>query len=436
MRQIIDAELTWTGEKFERGIRVEVDESGAIGRVGSAGEPTVRLQRQALIPGFSNAHSHAFQRGLRGSGETFPAGSGSFWSWREAMYGLVERLDRETFYTLCLRAFEEMRATGITSVGEFHYLHHSPTALDSQERDYAFDDVVLEAARDAGIRIVLLNVFYKSGGIGVPPSRPQRRFVSDGLKEYWSNIDRLQSRASSTSTIGAVAHSIRAATPDEIEELHRESRQRGIVFHMHVEEQPKEIEDCVAAYGATPMEILLDRLTLDEKFTAVHCTHSTAENLRRFFASGANACITPLTEANLGDGIPDSAPLLDSVSQLSLGTDSNNRISMIEEMRWLEYAQRLKQQSRGVFRTANGANAVSLFNAATRGGARSLGLPGGMIADGNVADFAAIDLDAPSLAGSNESNLLEALIFGSSEEVILATCIAGKWRTHRQKPIL
>jgi formimidoylglutamate deiminase len=401
---ILEADLTWTGERFERGVQVAVEE-GLIQDVGALGGEAQRLERQALLPGFISAHSHAFQRALRGRGETFPQGAGSFWSWREAMYGLVQQLDEQRFYDAVHATFAEMLAAGITTVGEFHYLHHSP-----QGRDHAFDEVVLRAAKDAGIRIVLLLTYYKTGGIDRPLSAAQQRFATPSLDDFWRQADRLGS-----ASLGVAAHSIRGVPPDDLAPLYEEARRRGLVMHMHVEEQRREIEECRAAYGATPLHLINTRLPSCEGFTAVHATHSEPEEMQRFLDRGGMVCITPLTEANLGDGIPD----LSALRHPSLGTDSNARISMLEEMRWLEYAQRLESETRGVFR-----GALPLLEAATINGARSLGVNAGEIRKGRLADFVSIDLDARSIAEVDEEHLLEALIFGAGEEVIKGTIVS------------
>ena len=186
--RVIEAELIWTGRRFESGLQVVVGQDGRIEGVTTGRTPTDRHQRCALLPGFVNAHSHAFQRGLRGRGERFPAGSGDFWTWREAMYALVERLDEPELFRLAVQAFEEMRDAGITTVGEFHYLHHAGDSID-----YEFDRVVLEAAAAAGIRIVLLQAYYATGGIGQPLGPAQRRFRSTDVAAYWNQMDRLMS---------------------------------------------------------------------------------------------------------------------------------------------------------------------------------------------------------------------------------------------------
>ena len=424
MRQTVEAELTWTGRRFERGIRLAV-ENGVIDSTTSA-EPTDRpLQRRALIPGMISAHSHAFQRGLRGLGERFPAGAGSFWTWREAMYRLVEELDSERFLDLCTRTFTEMLAAGITTVGEFNYFHHS---LGTSSRgDWAFDELVLEAARRTGIRIVLLQAMYAAGGIGVPPSPAQMRFFCDDPSEYWSRLDRLGTFLTPGQSLGVVAHSIRAVTPDMIRELHAGAKSRAMPFHMHLEEQRQEIADCIAAYGATPTRLLLDALEPGEEFTSVHATHTDVRDLAQLLGGGASVCLAPLTEGNLADGFPAVEPLLAHSGRIALGTDSNSRISMLEEMRALEYAHRLRSEQRGVWRDPDGNVAGVLFGMATRGGARSLGVPAGEIAPGRLADLVAIDLDHPSLAGVEDENVLDAWIFGAPDDTIREVCVGGNW---------
>lgn len=432
MAQVIEADLTWTGSGFERGVRVGVGDDGRITTVGGqSGDVTLRLAGRALLPGFVNAHSHAFQRGLRGRGEQFPSGSGSFWSWREAMYKLVGQLDGTRFYELTLQAFREMLAAGITSVGEFHYLHHSASLDETPKSAFDFDELVLRAASEAGIRIVLLNVFYKTGGIGKPLLGDQLRFETRSIIEYWHQMDRLDKlRDPGLQSLGAVAHSIRAVPPDHLSILHTEAKRRKLPFHMHVEEQPQEIQDSLLEYGKNPMSIVLD-LEPGPEFTAVHCTHTTPSDLRRFLDLGGNICITPLTEANLGDGTADHGEIRESMGQVSLGTDSNARISLIEEMRWLEYNQRVTGEMRGAWIDEQGSVSRPILRAATEGGARALGIETGRIATGLFADFAVVNLSASSLAGHDDESLLDVIIFGCSEEIISDVCVGGDWKRVR-----
>lgn len=433
------AELTWTGERFERGVVVRVAEDGRIAAVERAGEGRAGggpgddaevelLPGKALLPGFVNAHSHAFQRGLRGRGETFPEGAGSFWTWREAMYDLVESLDRERFRALCLRAFREMRSAGITTVGEFHYLHH-----ESEEADWALDEALLEAAAEAGIRLVLLQTCYRQGGPGRPLEGAQRRFRSDSVEACLGQLDRLAGLLDPRlQSLGLVAHSIRAVPPDEVAELWAEAERRNLPFHMHLEEQVREIVECAAAYGRRPMELLLERLPLSPRFTAVHVTHTDRADLARFAAAGAHACLCPTTEANLGDGVPDLPALLAAGGRLCLGTDSNARISMLEEARWLELAQRLARERRGVLldphQDGAGRVATTLLRAATVNGARALGVEAGEILPGAWADLVAVHLDHPELEGWTEDSLLESILLGAGDRVIAATCVGGRWK--------
>jgi formimidoylglutamate deiminase len=426
-RQVLEADLTWVDGELRAGVQVEIDEAGRIAAVGALGrEPTLRLAGRALLPGFVTAHSHAFQRGLRGRGERFPAGAGSFWSWREAMYALVGGLDPAAFHRLTLQAFREMRAAGYTTVGEFHYLHHA-----GDGEDFALDELVLAAAREAGVRLVLLETYYRTGGIGRALEGAQRRFSTPSPQRFWEQVDHLGPLADPrTQTLGVAIHSVRAAAPEEIGELDAEARRRGLVVHMHVEEQPREIEECLATYGAGPLELVLREAEVTDHFTAVHCTHSDSAPLAVFLAAGGNLCLCPTTEANLGDGTPwlPERPLH---GRLCLGSDSNSRIAPLEEMRWLEYGQRLARECRGVFSVHEGRVAQALLEAATVNGAAALAVDAGEIHPGLWADFVAIDLAASALAGWEPETLLESLIFGAAEDVITATWVGGHWQEHR-----
>jgi formimidoylglutamate deiminase len=422
---VLAADWTWMGDRFEAGIAVAVGEDGRIQAVGGERDlgPAARLSGRALLPGLVSAHSHAFQRGLRGRGESFPAQAGSFWTWREAMYELAARLGANEIESLCRQAFGEMRRAGITAVGEFHYLHHGPGDLD-----WSLDLRLLAAARQAGIRLVLLEAYYRTGSIGEPLGPAQRRFESPGPGAFWQQMDRLAGCLDpSTQSLGAAVHSIRAASLEDLAEIHSEARRRGLPVHMHVEEQRREIDEALARYGRRPMALILDALGGAEGLTAVHCTHTAPDDLDRFLDQGGTLCVCPLTEANLGDGLPDLPPAAAAGGWLCLGSDSNARISMLEEMRWLEYGQRLKRESRGVLADARGEVAASLLAAATTGGARALGLDAGRIAPGHWADFVVIDLAAPALAGWEPASLAAALVFGCGEEVIAATCVGGVW---------
>ncbi len=426
--EVVEADFTWTGRRFEDGIKVEIGDDGSILRVGQFDRPTTsRLSGKALLPGFVNVHSHAFQRGLRGKGEHFPAGQGSFWTWRQAMYQLVDELDDQSFHQLTLAAFQEMRACGITTVGEFHYLHHSPRG-----RDFAFDQLVVEAAQQAGIRLVLLNAAYMTGGLRRQLEPSQWRFATPGIDEYRDHMASLATDLPESISLGVVAHSVRAVPLPEIVSLHDWAVAQGYPFHIHLEEQRREVTECVASLGGRPMELLLRELPSFDNVTAIHCTHTASEDLVAFLERGGTIGLCPLTEANLGDGLCDLALARSVDGRVALGTDSNARISMQEEMRWMEYGQRLRHEARGVLADDAGELVAGLLASATVRGASALGLPAGDIAPGLLADFCLIDLEHPSLSGATAGNLLAYLILGSDVDVVAGTCVGGSWRDHGQ----
>ena len=288
------------------------------------------------------------------------------------------------------------------------------------------DQAILEAAQEAGIRVSLLHAFYQHGGFEKPISGGQLRFSTQNLDEWWNQVDTLvESCSTPLQRIGTVAHSVRAVDIDTIKEIAIGSLQRGMPMHIHVEEQRQEIDDCLAHHGVTPMALLNDAIEVSPMLTAVHCTHTAPADLEQWLSRGGNVCICPLTEANLADGICDMHRIVKQGGCVSLGTDSNARISMIEEMRWMEYAQRLQREERGVCVDSSGSMARYLIDAATRNGARSLGLPVGEIAVGKYADFAVVDLEHPQLVGATQNTLSEILCCGADNSVICRTIIAG-----------
>ncbi len=416
------AALTWIDGEFEEGVRITIAPDGTIGELTrDPGPVDLELSDEALLPGLVNAHSHSFQRAMRGRTEHFPAGRGSFWTWREAMYSLVESLSEQQFHDWNVAAFREMRSAGITTVGEFHYFHHSSASA----RDHRLDSIVLDAAEAAGIRIVLLQTFYRMGGFGQPLGDAQARFETPDVDEFLRRLDQLQETLRPRQSVGIVAHSVRAVPIEDLVRLASAAVERDLPFHLHLEEQEKEISDCIEATGSRPMRLVLDRAPVDQHFTGVHCTHSSEDDLREWVARGGNVCITPLTEGNLGDGIQPLAPL--APDHMSIGTDCNARIDMLEELRWLEYGQRLLRQDRGVYRDASGENARVLLKIGTAGGAASLRVHAGEIAPGLAADFFTVDLRHPALAGWERSRLAASIVFGGGNEIVLRNCVAGEW---------
>ncbi|MBL9121285.1 MAG: formimidoylglutamate deiminase [Phycisphaerae bacterium] len=434
-QQIVHPDWVWVDGRLERGRAVGIDAQGRIASIAPiSGPSTLRLPGKALIPGFVSAHSHAFQRGLRGATERFAA-AGEFFRWREAMYALVERLTPDLCYELSRETFAEMLTSGITSVGEFHYVrHHLPKdgSEGSEDLRYAFDASVLAAAKDAGIRMTLLHTCYMQGGFGTPLAGGQIRFRTRDERDYWDRFDRLVASAHpATQAIGATAHSVRAVPIDAIQRLHAESVRRGCVFHMHVEEVRKEIEDCMAAHGKRPMQLLLDRLAIDRRFTAVHCTHTSAEDLARFAQTGATVCLCPLTEGNLGDGICDVATIRRSRGAIAFGSDLNSRLAPTEELRWIEYVQRVRHEMRGAVIDANGDCGAALLSIGTSEGARSIGVDAGEIAVGKLADFALVDLQHATMLNWTPETFASHLIFGAGTSAVCGVCVGGAWRIRR-----
>lgn len=425
MTQVLEAEYTYTNDHFAAGMQVAIDSAGRIEAVGRLGRvATRRLARRALLPGFVNAHSHAFQRALRAQGEVFPAGVNDFWTWRESMYALVQRLTHDELREVCRRAFQEMLAAGITTVGEFHYLHHR----DAERRDFEFDDVVLDAAKAVGIRIVLLQSFYKMGGFAAPLASGQRRFATPSVSDFWRQVDRLESKlAGDSQSLGIAPHSLRAVPPEDLRELEREARRRGYVCHVHVEEQRREIDDCRRTLGCTPLEWVVENLHVGPHLTIIHGTHARGERLQRYISAGGHVCVCPITEGNLGDGLSDAPAMLAAPNSICIGSDSNIRIDACEELRWLEFVQRLQAERRGICVDQQGRVAERLLRIGTRGGAAALGLNAGAIEPGRDADLIAIDLDHPPLAGATTETLLGSLLLGASGAAVREVCVGGRW---------
>ena len=377
-----------------------------------------------LLPGFVNGHSHAFQRGMRGQGELYPDGSGSFFTWRESMYRLVDSLDPDRCHEITKRCFEEMLDAGITTVGEFHYVHHGADV----GRDHALDEAVVRAASEAGIRLVLLHVDYVRGGFDDRPLvGGQRRFDTGSLEDFISSFERIADLCrGSLAGAAPISHSTRAVPVDRIVAVREAARKLDAVFHIHLEEVVAEIDDCREFHGTTPMRLLLDHGVIDDRVTAIHCTHSNPADLRDFAKAGGRICLCPNTEGNLGDGIPDIGTIREASIPLSIGTDLNSRIAPSEDLRWIEYVQRIHRTMRGAV-VAEGRSGPPLLSIGTLHGAESLGVESGTIEPGRLADFVAIDLDHRTLEGVEAGSMIEAIVFGTGPESLAGTCVGGHW---------
>lgn len=421
--QIIHADAAYVdGELCER-VQIVVRD-GVISDVGAQRDAaSVLLNGRALLPGLVNAHSHAFQVGLRGQAEYYPPEGGDFWSWREEMYRLVERTDEDEFERLSRAAFDEMISAGITTVGEFHYFHH-----DASHRGYAMDERVRRAAAAAGIRLVLLESYYATGAIGRPLAGGQRHFDSRPVGAFWQQLEKLRAALDPRREhIGVAPHSIRAVPPDELVELRRLAPPE-MPFHIHVEEQTREIEECVAAYGTSPLEFLIRNRLPGAGVTAVHCTHSRPEAMSRFLSQGGRVCVCPLTEGNLGDGIADLDTILSRAGgAVCIGTDSNVRIDLFEELRWLEFVQRLRRRRRGATAPGDGRLARQLLRCATENGAEALGIAAGALRAGSAADMITVEISDGDRRAAPPDALLNRLIFSGCARQVRDVMVAGRW---------
>lgn len=397
-----------------RGARIASVEAGVPAGAGDERHGTA-------VPGMANLHSHAFQRAMSGLTETRGATQESFWTWRQTMYRFLDRLAPEDVEAVASLAYAEMLESGFTRVGEFHYLHHDRDGRP-YDRPAELSWRIAAAAAETGIGLTLLPVFYAHSGFGgAAPSEGQRRFVTD-----LDSFSRLVADASDAvrgvpgADLGIAPHSLRAVTPDELRHLVTLGERWPI--HLHVAEQTREVEDCVAWSGRRPVEWLLDNAPVDRRWCLIHATHMTSGETTRLAASGATAGLCPLTEANLGDGVFPAHAYREAGGHYGIGSDSNVRIDMPLELMMLEYSQRLTLRGRNVMADAPGASTGrSLFEAARLGGARALGQSALGIEPGAPADLVTL------AAGDDADATFDHWIFGSRPR-----SVAAVWRHGRQ----
>ncbi|HYY58911.1 MAG TPA: formimidoylglutamate deiminase, partial [Pyrinomonadaceae bacterium] len=389
-------DLLYTGARFERGLALVCDSSGRIARVARATEVagcSVRpLKNRALLPGLVNAHSHAFQRVIRGRTEYRTSAQDSFWTWREMMYSAAMRLGPEEVYDASRMAFLEMVRAGITSVGEFHYLHRTPEGAPYGDPNLLAKEVV-RAARAVGLRIALLRVAYARSGHNTAPDPRQLRFIEADPEVYLSNVDALQAALArddtATAWAGVAPHSVRAVPLAYLKEVFRFALERELPLHMHVAEQPAEVSACVSEYGRTPVALLSAEGLLSDRLTGVHAIHVTPAEARAMARAGAMVCACPTTERNLGDGVVPADLFFREGVRIALGTDSHTQIDLLEDARALELHLRLQRLERAVL--AHEGDSLSslasrLFECASLHGAESIGARGGKLEEARPAD--------------------------------------------------
>jgi formiminoglutamate deiminase len=419
------AELAWLpGQGLRRDVLIEAEGGRFTSVLPSA--PTAPGGAERLsgltLPGFANAHSHAFHRALRA---TTQAGRGTFWTWRERMYEAAARLDPDSYLQLARAVYAEMALAGVSCVGEFHYLHHRPSG-----RPYADPNAMGRAlVQAAAAPRTLLDACYLTGGLDLsgvlPLAGPQVRF-SDGDASRWAErVDALgldsRGMISPHARAGAAIHSVRAVPPEHMHPVVAWTRRRGAPLHVHMSEQRGENDACRAVYGVSPARLLYDEDVLGPRTTVVHATHVSAADLELLGGAQVFACLCPTTERDLGDGLAPSRPLDEAGCTLTLGTDSHAVVDMLEEARGVEYAERLACRSRGHF------TAEDLLLAATCDGHASLGWPdAGEIAPGAWADLVTLSLDSVRTAGADHSLALETAVFGASAADVRDVVISGQ----------
>ena len=387
--------------------------------------PTPNSERHAvLVPAISNLHSHAFQRAMAGRTERRGASSDSFWTWREEMYRFALTMSPDDVEAVATLLYVEMIEAGFCRVGEFHYLHH---AADGNPYDNLAEmaERIAAAASTSGIGLTLLPVFYAHSSFGgAAPVANQRRFIN-GLDQF----EKLLSQSAqvlnqlANANIGIAPHSLRAVTPDELAALTTMAGSRP--FHIHISEQVKEVQDCLAWSGARPVEWLLANAQVQPNWCLIHATHMSDAEYQGVANSGAVVGLCPITESNLGDGIFDGERFIGHGGAFGVGSDSNVQIDLTGELRQFEYSQRLGFKSRNVIASANGSTGRALFDGALKGGQQALGLSQGGIAIGQQADFISLDRNQSALFEMSGDQILDAWIF-SGQRCVDCVWVAGK----------
>ncbi len=406
-------ERAWIGNALLDGLLVDIDD-GRFTRVEQGSGDGANRLAGLTIPGLANCHSHAFHRALRGRTQRE---RGTFWTWREQMYAMAARLDPDTYYELARAIYREMLASGITAVGEFHYLHHGPDGTPYDDPN-AMSHALVQAARDVGLRITLLDTCYLTAGIGKAPEGVQVRF-SDGDAERWatrlSGLDKLDQPGA---RVGAAIHSVRAVPRDQMKHVAAWADAHEAPLHAHLSEQVAENDACREAYGASPAGVLAEAGALGPRTSAVHATHLSDDDIELLGGSRTRACFCPTTERDLGDGIGPSRRLHEAGAPLTLGSDSHAVVDLFEEMRAVELDERLASQQRGHWSTAE------LVTAATADGHRSLGFAdAGRIEVGARADLVTIDTASVRTAGTGADEA--TAVFAATAEDVTRVIVDG-----------
>jgi formiminoglutamate deiminase len=364
------------------------------------------------LPALASAHSHAFQRALRGRAQRPTEESDDFWTWRGQMYALASSLTPESLRSTSLVAFRELAAAGVRTIGEFHYVHHQRDGTPYAERTI-LANTVIAAAKEAGLRIALLRTAYHRAGPGKAALPEQLRFCDPDVDAVLRDIDALRARWSGDPdvVIGVAPHSVRAVPPEWLAPLEEYAARHGLPFHMHVAEQPREVDECLVETGRRPVELLADRGVLSTRFVAVHATHLAPNEAQLLGDARAFVCVCATTERDLGDGLPDTTMLRGAGVRLCTGGDSHVVIDPLEELRALETHERLRTRGRVTFRPRAGTPAAQLWREGSLEGAEACGFQG---AGGEIV----VRPDHPAIALVQDEFLLDAIVFGASSSII------------------
>jgi formimidoylglutamate deiminase len=415
---------------------VGVDPSGNIQYVSDKApeySTAIEFVNGFALPGFINAHSHAFQYAMAGMAEKHAPGSkDDFWSWREAMYRCALTLDPDQMQAVATMLYAEMLRKGYTHVAEFHYLHHHKNG-----KPYAnlaeMGLRLVQAAADAGIRITLIPVFYQKGGFGQEPQPRQKRFISKTVEDYFHLLDDSADAIKNYehASLGFSVHSLRAVDAKDILETFNNGPE-NIPFHLHTAEQLKEVDDCVAHLKQRPVEWVLNNLPADERFHMVHCTHLTDDEVQRMAKSGANAVLCPGTEGNLGDGIFRLTDFVAHGGSWSVGTDSHISLNPLEDLRWLDYAQRFTTHKRNTFDDG----ATTLITRTLAAGRKAMGVKcKEFFETGQPLDAVVFSGESPLLSHGNTPHLLSTIVYNSDSADIFGTLVNGRWVVKDQRHV-
>ncbi len=410
-------------------VAIDVDAAGTIVAVARDARAEAREALAGpVVPAMPNAHSHAFQRALAGrTGHAASGSDDSFWTWRQAMYAFLDRVDADAFEAIAAQAYVEMAKGGYASVAEFHYVHHDPAGRPYDDpAELAWR--IVAAAETAGIALTLLPVFYAHGGFGgLPTTAGQRRFVHN-VDTFARLYERLRAAAEPRGyVLGVAPHSLRAVTPEELGAVVRLAAPAAPI-HIHAAEQTREVDDCYAWSRMRPVEWLVTQAKVDARWCLVHATHMTERETAALAASGAVAGLAPTTEADLGDGTFPGVAYLAAGGRIAVGSDSNTQVSPFAELRQLEWSQRMRARRRNVLPTAAGTTiGTSLWAASARGGAQALAQPAGAIAVGQRADLVVLDTRDAALVEQARDDVLDAAVFGPCRNPVRDVLARGRF---------